>query len=173
MLSELSIPETKEGIIRLLQEGNDELFELISGLDASKLDEAGAQGFRSVKDILAHISHWNRNGIEWIESVYLGEKPVMPVTGDTQEVFREEMAVINAEVHRVNRDRPVGEVVEEYMEVFEQVLDQIGRLEDEHLDFVFDFPWASGPVSGRTVVMWRYWHQQNHTKYIRAWLESK
>ena len=98
------MPETKEELIKLLQEGNDELFQLITGLDESELDMAGAQGFRSVKDILAHITHWNRHGINWIESVYRGEKPVMPMQGVTQEDIREAMAVLNAEVHRVNQD---------------------------------------------------------------------
>jgi hypothetical protein len=169
----LSEAKTSEELVWLLQEGDDELFELIGGLDESQLDEAGAQGFRSVKDILAHITHWNQHGIKWIESIYLGEKPVLPVGGDSQEAIREEMAVLNAKVHRVNRDRPVGEVVEEYREVFGLLLDQVGRLEEGHLESVFDYPWASGPVSGRTVVMWRYWHQQNHTKYIQEWINKQ
>ena len=169
----MSIPETKEGLIDLLKEGDTELFEMINGLDESELDMAGAQGFRSVKDILAHITHWNRHGIDWIESVYRGEKPVMPVEGDTQEVIREEMAVLNAEVHRVNHGRPIGEVVDEYREVFEELLEKVQKLEGSHLDLIFDYPWASGPVSGRTIVMWRYWHQQNHTKHIKAWIESR
>ena len=167
------MPETKEGLIRLLQEGNDELFELIDGLDESMLEVAGAQGFRSVKDILAHLTHWNRHGIRWIESVYSGEKPVMPMQGESQEAVREVMAVLNDEVHRVNQDRPVSDVLKEYRDVFVGLIEHVERLEPEHLDLVFDYPWASDPVSGRTIVMWRYWHQQNHTKHIQAWLESK
>lgn len=169
----MSIPETKESLINLLQEGDNEFFELIEGLDESELDMAGAQGFRSVKDIIAHITHWNRHGIQWIKSVFHGEKPVMPFKGHTQEATREEMAVLNSEVHRVNQDRPVGEVLKEYREVFEALLEQVQKLEAKHLDLVFDYPWASEPVSGRSIVMWRYWHQQNHEKHIRAWLESR
>ena len=169
----MGIPETKEGLIDLLQDGDNELFELIGGLDESELDMAGAQGFRSVKDILAHITHWNRYGVQWIESVYRGEKPVMPTKGETQEAIREELAVLNAEVHRVNHDRAVGEVVDEYREVFGDLMDHVRKLDQSHLDLVFDYPWASEPVSGLRVVMWRYWHQQNHMKHIRAWLDRR
>ena len=52
------MPETKEGLIGLIRGGNDELFQLIKGLDESMLDVAGVQGFRSVKDILSDTSDY-------------------------------------------------------------------------------------------------------------------
>jgi hypothetical protein len=102
---------TTEELVTLLQEGNKELFDLIEDLDPSQMIASGVQGFRSIKDILAHITYWNKQGIMWLESIYKGETPVMPVKGDTQEAFRGEMAEINVKVHESNRDRTVDEVL--------------------------------------------------------------
>ena len=121
---------TTEELVSLLNQGNMELFDLIQGLDASQMEAPGVQGFRSVKDILAHITFWNL-------------------------------------------DRPLDDVLEEYKEVFEWLLNKAKRLEREHLEREFDYHWAKAPVSGRTIVMWRYWHQQNHTKHIKTWIENQ
>jgi hypothetical protein len=164
---------TKEELVTLLEEGNMELFDLIQDLDASQMKVSGVQSFRSIKDILAHITYWNKQGIMWLEFVSKGETPVMPVRGDTLEAFREEMAEINVKVHESNRDRTVDEVLVEYRETFRLVLDEVNRLKQRHLEFVFNIPWAREPVTGRTVVMWRFWHQQNHTKHIVTWLGNQ
>ena len=162
-------PQTTDELLKRLQEGNDHLFSLITGLEDSELEAAGVEGLWSVKDLLAHITHWNRHGIEWLDSVRRGETPLMPVKGNNMEEIREEMAKINATVHQENRGRPVSEVLEDYRETFAQVIDRVERLDEEHLDRVFDYPWASEAVTGRTVVMWRVWHQESHTKPILTW----
>lgn len=169
----MSEARTTSELVKLLQDQNTELFEMLKGLDESQMELSGVQGFRSIKDILAHITYWNKQGIMWLESVYDAIKPVMPVSGDTQDDIKEGLAVINAEVHERNRERPVREVIEEYKETFADVIYHVRKLETRHLDMVFDYPWASGPVTGRSVVMWRFWHQQNHTKHIKTWLENQ
>ena len=164
---------TSDELVSLLQEGNKELFDLIQDLTVSQMVTSGAQGFRSIKDILAHITYWNIQGIKWIESVYMSEKPVMLVQGDNIETVRMEMAEINARVHEKYRGKALEDVLEEYKETFERVLDQVRRLEQKHLEQRFVYPWAKEPVTGHTIVMWRYWHQQNHTKHIKTWIEAQ
>jgi hypothetical protein len=165
-------PQTTDELVKLIQEGNDELYCIIDTLDESQIEAARVQGFRSIKDILAHITHWNKQGIKWIDSVYQGEPPEMPVNGETQEAMRDEMALINEAVHRINQDRPLRKVLDEYRETIEIVLDQVRKLEMDHLESVFDFPWASETVTGRTIVMWRHWHLKNHMKHIKTWLDA-
>jgi hypothetical protein len=168
----MELSHTTDELVKILKEGNEELLDLIGSLDEHQMDKVSVHGFRSVKDILAHLTHWNKHGVKWIESVYCGEKPVMPVKGNSQEAIREEMALVNAEVHSINRGRSVSEVLEEYGKTFDQVLDKVSRLEEEHLESLFDYPWANEPVSGRRVVMWRHWHLQNHMKHIKTWLSK-
>ena len=135
----MSEKKTTEELVTLLQDGNKELYNLIQDLDESQMKASGVQGFRSIKDILAHITHWNKQGIMWLKSIHKGETPDMPMTGDTQEAMREEMAEINTKVHESNRDRTVDEVLEEYKETFALVLDEVNRLEKRHLESVFDY----------------------------------
>jgi hypothetical protein len=164
--------KTIEEFIEMLQEGNKELFDLLEGIDESQMELPGVQGERSIKLILAHITNWNKHGINWLESVYKGETPVMPVEGDNMDDIRVELAEQNAEVDERARDRPFTEVVKEYKETFAAVIEHVNKLEEKHLESVFDYPWAKDPVTGRTVVLWRYWHQQEHTKAIAEWLKK-
>ena len=156
----------------LLIKGNNELFEMITPLKESQLEVSGVQGFRSIKDIIAHLTYWNKYGIKWIEFLYANKKPEMPVNGNTIEEVRKEQAKINEIVHQRNQNRPAKEIVEEYKETFSLLIDSVNRLDEKHLSQVFFYPWTKKPVTGTAIVMWRYWHQQNHTKYIKTWLEN-
>jgi hypothetical protein len=164
--------KTREELIEMLQEGNKELFDLLEGIDESQMEIPGVQGERSIKLLLAHITNWNKHGISWLESVYKGETPVMPVKGEKMDDIRVELAEQNAEVDERTRDRPLKEVVEEYKKTFAAVIEHVNILEEKHLESVFDYLWVKDPVTGRTVVLWRYWHQQEHTKAIAEWLEK-
>lgn len=157
----------------MLQEGYKELFDLIEDLEDSQMEIPGVQGERSIKQLLAHITNWNKHGIDWLESVYKGEKPVMPVKSDTMDEIRVEQAEQNAEVDRIARDRPVKDIVKEYKEAFAMVIECVKMLEKHHLDCVYNYPWSKDPITGRIVVMWRFWHQQEHTKPIAEWLEKQ
>jgi hypothetical protein len=97
----------------------------------------------------------------------------MPVKSDTMDGIRIEMAKQNAVVDEKALKRPVKEVLEEYKKTFANVLEQVRKLEKEHLDRLFKYPWSKDPVTGRIVVMWRYWHQQEHTKPIIEWLKTR
>ena len=164
--------KTTEEFVEMLQEGNKELLNLIDGLEESQMEIPGVKGDRSIKQLLAHITYWNKHGITWLASVYKGEKPVMPVKSDNMAERRMEMAKLNAEVDERTLRRSVKEVLEEYKETFAIVIEHVKRLEKKHLDSVFDYLWSKDPVTGRIVVMWRYWHQQEHTKPIIEWLET-
>ena len=161
--------KTTEEFVEMLQEGNKELLDLIDGLEESQMEIPGVQGDRSIKQLLAHITNWNKHGIKWLASVYKGEKPVMPVKSDNMAEIRVEMAEQNADVDEKALNRPVKEVLEEYKEIIAVVIEHVKRLEKKHLDSAFDYPWSKDPVTGRIVVMWRYWHQQEHTKPIIEW----
>jgi hypothetical protein len=169
----MSNTKTTRELVELLNDGNHELMVLIKDLDDTQMDTPGVQNIRSIKDILAHLTYWNDHGIEWIKSVYKGKTPVMPVNGINLSDIRDELAEINAEVHQRNRERPVEEVLNEYMKTFELVIEHVEKLEKRHLDMVLDYPWAREPVTGQTVVMWRYWHQQGHTKHIKTWVKKE
>ena len=169
MIKEMNV----DGLIEMLQEGNKELIDLIGGLEESKMEISGVQGKRSIKLLLAHITNWNRQGIKWLASVLTGEKPIMPVKGDTMVEIRAGMAEINSDVDEMALNKSVKEVLEEYKETFMGVIEHVKKLENKHLDSTFVYPWSKEPVTGRTVVMWRYWHQQEHTKPIIEWLQAK
>ena len=165
--------KTVQELVEMLQDGYRELFNLLEGLDESQMEIPMVQGDRSVKQLLAHITNWNKHGINWLESVYQDETPIMPVKSDNMDEIRIELAEQNAEVDARTLNRPVREVVEEYKETFAVVIEHVKKLEEKHLDSVFHYPWSKDPMTGRIVVLWRFWHQREHTKPIAEWLEKQ
>ncbi|MHA3964117.1 MAG: ClbS/DfsB family four-helix bundle protein [Candidatus Thorarchaeota archaeon SMTZ1-45] len=164
---------TTTELIEILLKAHKKLQNLLKGLNESQMEMSGVQGERSIKDLLAHITAWNKHGILWIESVYRGEKPIMLVKGETMDEIKEEMVILNLEIHHQNRDRPLQEVVEECNETFALVIEHVKKLSKKHLDSVFDYAWAQEPITGQTIVLWRHWHLQSHMKHILAWLEKQ
>ena len=163
--------ETVAQLVQMLQTQNEEFLSLIEEMTSEQMEIAGVQGEWSVKDILAHITYWNKQGIRWIESVRKNETPVMPVDGDPDEI-KVGMARINLDVFNTNRDHPLKKIIKEYNETFNLLLKHVKHLEDQQLESTFEYQWAEKPVTGRTVVKWRYWHQLHHMKHIREWLSQ-
>jgi hypothetical protein len=165
--------ETKKEMIAQLHADRRQLEEVLSGLTAQEMETEGVQGERSVKDIIAHITAWERYGIGWIQYLAQGKKPEMPVPETSMDLVRRNMAAMNAEIHRKNQNRPLGEVLDESRQSFELLVKEIEALPEESLDVTFNYEWAEEPVSGRRVIAWRYWHYRAHLKHIQDWISRE
>ena len=165
--------ETKEEMIAQLHADRRQLEEILSRLTTEEMEIEGVQGERSVKDIIAHITAWERYGIEWIQSVSQGQKPEMPVPETSMDELRKNMAMMNAEIHEKNKNRPLEEILDESRQSFELLVKEIETLSEESLDSIYNYEWAKEPVSGRHVIAWRYWHYRAHLKYIQDWISQR
>ena len=157
-------------MITQLHADRRQLEELLSTLTPEEMEVDGVQGSRSVKDIIAHITAWERYGIGWIQSLAQGQRPEMPVPETSMDAVRKKMAVLNAEIHKKNERRPLQEVLDESRRSFELLIGEIATLPEASLDAAFDYKWAEKPVTGRHVIAWRYWHYRAHLKHIRDWI---
>jgi hypothetical protein len=75
---------------------------------------------------------------------------------------------INAWFHARDRDKSVGEVLDESHRVFQQLVGAIRKLPDDALDDPARFPWMEGaPVTGAT--FFAHFHDE-HEADIRGYL---
>lgn len=163
---------SKMDLKQKVKDSHEWLLSLLSCLSKDQMETSIVQGERSVRDILAHITAWNMNGIVWIQYVANGRRPVLPMEGLSIEERPARFAQLNKEIHERNQNIPIDVVLKEFHEKLEQLLDEIEKVDEESLDLVFQFEWMNAPVPAWQIITWRFYHCQSHGKHIESWLST-
>jgi hypothetical protein len=77
----------KWGLLGALQEERDLWSAILAQLDDSQISTPGVQDHWSVKDLLMHISVWDRRGTKWIKMAAEGVMPEIPEPGLNRKDF--------------------------------------------------------------------------------------
>ncbi|MHA2141727.1 MAG: ClbS/DfsB family four-helix bundle protein [Candidatus Thorarchaeota archaeon] len=168
----MSETPSKADLVLKIRQSHELVESMASKLTNEELMMPGAQGDRSVKDIIAHITAWNIRGTKWIQSVANNERPVLPMEGLTAEKRPERFKQLNQEIHEQNKDKSIEQVMNEFQEASDDLLNHIEVLRDEQLEAVFEFDWMDGKIPGWQIVAWRYYHCQSHGRFIDLLLNS-
>ncbi len=118
----------------------------------------------SVKDVLAHISAWERRMISWVGSHLRGEEPAVPLPWDVERM--------NAETYALVKDKPLAEVLEEFRQSYWDSLALAESLSEEQLQTVYSDTWPMGPL-WTGVAANTNWHYKEHRTDIQRWLETQ
>ena len=95
----------KEELTKRIRADRARFDALVAGLDAARLVEPSLEGGWSVKDVLAHVSVWERLCTAWFAAAARGETP------DRAEV--RDVDGFNARSYRDAKDRPLADVLAE------------------------------------------------------------
>lgn len=146
--------QERAAILRDVQMAWVELRNALRGLSAKELTDPGTVGTWSFKDMMIHITGWERILMERIQALERGEEPE-PI--DEADVDR-----INAEIVARHHDEPLDEVQREFEETHQRLVDLLERTPvltrelvagdtyehyQEHLRDVLDF--VRGHTRGR------------------------
>src|SRR6185503_11281203 len=94
---------------------------------SSRMDQPDVTGHWSMKDVVAHLTGWNRNLAAQLQAAQRGEtEPPPPWPAHLQNEDE-----INAWIYEANRGRSVREVLDESEQVFQQILAVIEALPNE------------------------------------------
>ena len=66
---------TKDELLDALEEERENFMEAIAGLSDEELEQPGASGEWSVKDVLSHLSMWEAELIKLLWQARKGQKP--------------------------------------------------------------------------------------------------
>ncbi len=155
----------KATLIRNIEESRVEMEELLTQLSEPQLTTTGVAGGWSVKDLLSHISYWERDTVEVLQAAARGETPYL--TGEEQTDAR------NAEAVARNRDRSVAEVMAEYYHTLDRLIEAVRAFPDADLFAPDRFPWRNGRPLWRLVAGESYNHEREHREQIRVLLEKR
>jgi uncharacterized protein (TIGR03083 family) len=146
---------TARELLRAVHEERARLEGLLARLTAEQIVAPGVDGPWSVKDILVHISYWERDLLRRLS----GQGPIDAPTED-----------VNERVFRANRGRPLEAVMAEFDASFRDLRTRLAELSDEELNRPpFYRPWQARPL-WRDVASETYEHYWEHTEPLRVWL---
>jgi hypothetical protein len=131
-----------------------------------ELLQPGVEGEWSAKDLMAHLSFWEKRMVRWSTEALSGPSFELPAGNEMVDQ-------INARVYEENKDRPLAEVRTEFETSYRQALRTIEATPEADLLRTGLFPaWGDIPL-------WKFYatltslHYEQHNQSIRAWLESR
>lgn len=160
-------PLNKKGLLAVIDEERRALDSLFEHLSINQMCTPGVESFWSIKDIMAHITAWERLALDRIHSALTGEALKYPVIeGDN---FIDDF---NADVYEENKDTPLDMVEHDYKASHEELVDQIKSLDDGFLNSMLPFDWAGELTAMVFISANTHWHYLEHAAAIRNWLST-
>lgn len=160
----------KSELLDWLQQKQGAWEALLDQVGPARLDQPGVNGDWSMKDIVAHLTGWNRWLVARLEAAGRGE-PAPPPPWPARLGLEDEDA-INAWIYESSRARTVDDVLAESRQVFQGLLAAIASLPDdvriETVEPAYYLLWVNGE---RFLAGEFFDHfQDDHEPDVRAWL---
>lgn len=155
----------KSELLNWLQEEYQKWEVFLDQIGPARMDQPGVNGNWSMKDVVAHLTGWNRWLVARLQAAGRREaEPPPPWPADVQTEDE-----INAWIYESNRGRSVREVLDETRQVHQQLLAVIDSLPDEvriepewHLVWLDDQRFPAGEFFDH--------FRDDHEPDVRAWL---
>jgi len=159
----------KKQLLQKLQESRSPLDTLLAQIPEEEMLQPGVEGRSSVKDLLAHITIWERHLIRRLEAALHDGVGVVYVVepGDPDDTD-----AVNELIFTRNAQLPLRQVLAEFRGSLQEVLQAVDALSEKDL---FD-PQGLARVFGhpveRIIGSDTFYHYPEHIDSIRIWLEK-
>lgn len=157
-------PTDKEQLLTIIQEAHNKLMRTISGVGNEKVEEPLFDGERSIKDIMAHVTAWERLLLSLLPQVNSGQKQ-LPVEDDGE---FEGTDAFNDRVFAENRDRPYEEITAEFDSTYNEVLSVIKSMPEDRLLGPDSPIWWDEDPTWKFIAVNTYDHYTGHAAQIES-----
>lgn len=160
-------PISKKQLLAELQSEQAAWLALLDEIGEENMTQPEVAGGWSIKDIVAHITGWRRRTVNRFRAA-LDPSTDMIALWPAELHEDDEVDEINAWIYKVNRDRPLADVLNDSHEVFQQLVAEVSALSDEQLNAPQRLPWFEGErLTG--AFLFGHFHEE-HEPDMRAWL---
>lgn len=159
---------TKAGLIAITEESYRNLQHEVAGLTDAEMREPHAPDGWSVKDVLAHISGWERMFTGWMDAILRRDKPDRPESID--QVW---LDATNARLYQESRRRSPEEVRIEAAEWHAAIIALIERMSEADLFDPHRFPYTGGDPVAPWVRGNADEHYDEHRAQIADWKDGR
>ena len=154
---------TRDELLKRMDDGRTEFIALVARVPEESMTLPKLANGWSVKDMLAHLSTWERRAA-YLYGVLSAGKAVEDGVSD--------LNVFNAATYAANLNRPLAEIRAEESAAFSDLRAVAETAPEAHLFDPAQFAWTEG----RPFVDWissnSYGHYLEHIPDLRAWLEG-
>ena len=126
-----------------------------AGLSDTQLMEPGVMGDWSVKDILAHVTTWEEEGLKYLPLILTGGRPPRYIQSGGIDAF-------NARMTEQKRKLAISEVLNQFDETHRRLIDYIQSVPEEHFQRETRFrhrlrldTYSHYPLHARAIQQWR------------------
>jgi hypothetical protein len=145
-----------------------ELLEaLLLEVDEGQMLDTSAQDGWSVKDILAHITYWERLALDRLYAARDGRKMQIELVGSW------DVDQLNAQTYATNKDRPLDEVLAQAQEVHNELTDGLEASAAAFIEGPLPFDWAEGTPVWKFVEENTSEHYKEHRETLEKWIEMQ
>jgi hypothetical protein len=158
---------TKDFLLSELGIKHNHLMSLLAQLDDGQLLEPITTELWSVKDILAHLTAWDKRGTNWITTAARGEVPAIPEVGVTWTGRHK----LNAQTYWESQALSLDEVMRNYRRVFRNLLKSSKAINHDDWMRPIQHKYGMGkPIPIAELVHWRLQHLVSHSKPIERYV---
>jgi len=142
------------------------LATLLAPLNEEQMTTPGVSGEWSIKDILAHLTAWQKCLLTDMQDATSGDEPATSALNITGE----EMDRLNEQFYQGNKARPLNEVLTDFHSTHSQMLATVQAMSEEDLTDPDRFAWTDGKPLWQFVASETYEHSLEHMGAMRRWL---
>jgi uncharacterized protein (TIGR03083 family) len=159
---------TKAKLIETLRAKRAEWDAVLAEVPEDQMTEPGVAGEWSVKDMITHLTHYERWFADRLHEYLRGESYT------PTEMDRMDFDERNDRIFQQNRNRPLPEVLAESRQVFQRLLEGVQAHAEEFLIEPQQFEGVAEPLT-----VWKllrgdvYEHYGEHVASVKNWLVSR
>lgn len=165
---------TKTTFVSTLRSDHREWESILSQVPEERMTEPGAAGEWSVKDLIAHITVYERWTIEWLGPALKGESPAWDYSEGGDTVNLDER---NAHFYEQNRDRALDDIRAEAADIHARLVNVVEQVPDDAITRdIRDFAPQVGAYYREGTTVWQAIdgnaaeHYREHTADVKRWL---
>jgi hypothetical protein len=140
---------------------------LVADVGPQRLEQPGAMGEWTFKDVAAHLTAWRRRTVDRLEAAASGALPPPPFW--PAELGSDEDDVINAWIHARTTGRPASELLAEADAVYDDFIAAVRALPIDAVTDPERFPWLEGTSLADSDFGG---HLDEHEPDVRRWLTT-
>jgi hypothetical protein len=167
-MAEQLIPDQKEKILSMIRQEHLAFEQTLALFEPSQMVGLKVEGEWTIKDMLVHITVWEKRMVMWLDQAEHGMTPAMPAPG----VSWEELDHLNDLTYQANRDRPLEDVLADFHQSYQDVLLAVQAMPELDLFYPDRFAWREGKPLWKIVAANTWWHYRDHCQAIDQFLEK-
>jgi len=155
---------TKATLLEQLQAEHQAFQAVLAPLSEAQMTTSGVTPLWSIKDVLAHVTVWERFALDRLQAALHGTEPTFLVTDEDGDR-------VNAQFYEEARPLSPSAVLAAFRDTHQQMLETIQALSEVDLATPGRFPWLEGGT------LWEVArtdpHSEEHRLAIQAWLQGR